>query len=378
VGRDGDLTDARYVGPVASDAHGVVRFTADGLEPGSTYRYAVEVDGELDMIRAGQFRTFVDGPDSFTVALGACARVGSNGAVFDAIRALDPDLFVNDGDLHYANLTVNDPHEFREVLDETLTQPAQSALYRDTPVAYVWDDHDYGGNGADALSNTRPAAMSVYREYVPHYPLAGAESPIYQAFTMGRVRFIITDTRSARSPASAPDDANKTMLGETQKAWFEQQLLDARGRYPLIVWVNPDPWVGAASAGSDSWAGYSTERRELADFVADHDINGLVMLSGDAHMVAIDDGTNTDYSTSHHGGFPLLHGGPLDRPGHVKGGPYSEGAVASGGQFGVLAVDDPGGDVISVRLTGRNWRGDTLLSYSFTVPAQRVDTANAP
>jgi hypothetical protein len=372
VGRDDDLSDARYFGPVSSDGNGVVRLTADGLDAGVTYHYAVEVDGQLDRIRAGQFRTFVDGPDSFTVALGSCARVGSNGAVFDAIRALDPDLYLIDGDWHYANLTDDDPHEFREVMDETLTQPAQAALYRDTPIAYVWDDHDYGGNGADAGSTTRPAAMSVYRQYVPHYSLAGADAPIYQAFTVGRVRFILTDTRSARSPASAVDDANKTMLGEAQKAWFEQQLLEAKDRYPLIVWVNPDPWVGAASAGSDSWAGYSTERTELADFIAGHGITGLLMLSGDAHMVAIDDGTNTDYSTSHAGGFPLLHGGALDRPGHIKGGPYSEGAYGGGGQFGVLAVDDPGGDRINVRLAGQNWRGDTLLAYSFTVAAEPV------
>jgi phosphodiesterase/alkaline phosphatase D-like protein len=356
-----------------SDEHGVVRMPVDGLDASTQYHYAVEVDGEVDIVRTGQLRTFADGPQSLTVAIGSCARVGSNGAVFDAIRGLDPDLFVIDGDFHYANITDGDPNAFREVLDYTMERSAQSALYRSTPVAYIWDDHDYGGDNADQTSPTRWASMAVYREYTPHYPLAGDDAPIYQAFTIGRVRFLLTDTRSSRTPRSAPDDENKTMLGAEQKAWLERELLIADDEYALTVWVNPTPWVGAASAGSDSWAGYSTERREISDFIATHAIDRLVMLSGDAHMVAIDDGTNTDYSTDGGAGFPLLHGAALDRPGRIKGGPYSVGAIAGGGQFGVLEVDDDG-TTVHVSLSGRNWRNETLLSYDFTLPPHVTST----
>lgn len=72
-------------------------------------------------------------------------------------------------------------------------------MYGQAPVAYVWGDHDYGGNDADRTSPSRPAAMRTYRQMTPHYPLAdGPEEPIYRAFTVGRVRFVMTDTRSAR------------------------------------------------------------------------------------------------------------------------------------------------------------------------------------
>jgi phosphodiesterase/alkaline phosphatase D-like protein len=368
VGRRDDMVDARFVSPALVDDHRVVRFVVDGLSPATSYHYAVEVDGSLDRVRTGRFATFPTGPGSFRVAIGGCARVGSNGAVFDAIRTIDPILFLIAGDWHYANLTGNDLGDVREVLDYTLSRPAQDALYRAAPVAYVWDDHDYGGNNADSQSSSRPAAMAAYREYVPSYPLAGDDAPIYQAFTIGRVRFLLTDTRSARSPASAPDDASKTMLGAEQKAWLEAELSAASGVYPVIVWVNPDPWIGPAEAGGDGWAGYDTERRELADFIADHGIEGLVMVSGDAHMVAIDDGTNSDYSSAGGAGFPVLHAAALDRPGHLKGGPYSHGAVAGGGQFGVLEIEDDGGDTVTVHLSGRNWRGETLLAHTFEQP----------
>ena len=211
--------------------------------------------------------------------------------------------------------------------------------------------------------------MEVYREYAPHHRLLGDESPIAQAFSIGRVRVIMTDTRSARSPSTVPDGADKTMLGAEQLAWFERELLAAADEYPVILWVNAVPWIAAAEDGADGWAGYATERALIADLIAVNDIDGLVMVSGDAHMVAIDDGTNSDFSTVGDAGFPVLHAAALDRPGHTRGGPYSHGVFPGGGQFGLIEVTDDGGDSITVELSGRTWEGETLTSYEFDVAA---------
>lgn len=369
VSDDPSFGDPMWFGSDTSDGR-IARFTVMSLEPATAYHYAVELDGALERSAAGSFRTFPDGPASFTIAVGSCARVGSNGAVFDAIRELDPDLFVISGDLHYSNIPDDDVGEFLDAYREVLTQNAQAALYRSTPIAYVWDDHDYGANNADSTSPSRPAAMESYRAVVPHYPLAGDQAPIYQAFTIGRARVIMTDTRAGRSPAGALDDAAKTMLGARQLDWFEQQLLAADGTYPLIIWVNSVPWISAGSPGGDDWGGYTAERARIADFLVANDIDGLVMLSGDAHMVAIDDGTNSDFSSAGTDGFPVLHAAALDRPGHVKGGPYSEGSYPGSGQFGVVEVIDDGGDEITVELSGRSYEDETLVSYRFSVDAR--------
>ena len=159
------------------------------------------------------------------MAVASCARTGSSGAVYDAIRALSPDLFLVTGDLHYGNIDRNSVGLFRNVLGRSLRAPAQAALYRSTPVAYMWDDHDYGANDADASSPSRSAARPAYREDVPSYPLAAGDGDeaIYQAFTIGRVRFVLTDTRSERT--------EDTMLGERQLSWLEQEI--SRGQpYP--------------------------------------------------------------------------------------------------------------------------------------------------
>lgn len=367
VSPSADLSDPDWFGGDQVVGRPLVSFTVDGLEPDTTYHYVAEVDGELDPFRRGTFTTFPDGPSSFLVAFGGCARVGSNGAVFDAIAELDPLLYTILGDFHYGDNDVEDLQRYNDVLDLTLTRPGQAALYRSTSIAYVWDDHDYGANDSTRDSVARLAAMASYRQYVPSYDLAGPFTAVYQSFTIGRVRFIMTDSRAARDSKNTVDDENKTMLGAEQKAWFKREVIDAAATHELVVWVNPVPWVTEASPGADSWGGFSTERQELADHLVDNGIDNLVMVSGDAHMVAIDDGTNTDFTSSGEGGFPLLHAAALDRPGSVKGGPYSEGAIGGGGQFGTMEIIDDGG-AIEVVLTARNWEGETLLTYRFEVP----------
>ena len=350
-------------------------FGAEGLDPATGYHYAVEVDGELDTTRTGTYATFHEGPWSFSLVTGSCARSGSNGAVFDTIRELNPDLFLMTGDLHYGDVATNDRQRFRELYDGVFAQPGPAALYRSVPTGYVWDDHDFGPNDADSTSNSRPAAQTVYREVVPSHPLErDGQQPIYRAFTMGRARVIVTDTRSARSPKSDPDGPGKTMLGADQLDWFLDELTTADERHPLIIWVNSVPWIAEASKGADHWGGYDHERRLIADFIADNDIDGLLMLAGDAHMVAADDGTNSDYSSSGGAAFPVLHGASLDRPGSDKGGPYSEGTFPGGGRFSTVEVDDDGTGM-TVTIAGQTWDERELLSYTFTVDGEEEAAA---
>jgi len=351
------------------DTGHAVRLTVTGLTPATRYRYSVEVDGRLDRLARGHVSTPPAGPASFRFAFGSDARTGSSGSVFDAIRALDPLFFLQIGDLFYGDVDTEDLPRLRRLYDLTLTAPAQAALYRSTATAYLWDDHDFGTNETDRNSPSKPAASRAYREAVPHYPLPpGADSPIYQAFTVGRVRFLLTDTRSARSPRKDPDDDRKTALGPAQRAWLQAELLAGRDRYALIVWVNPVPWIEAAKAGIDGWGGFTTERRQLAELIAAAGIRNLLVIGGDAHMLAIDNGSHSDYSGRGGAGFPVFHAAPLDRPGEVKGGPYTLGPRTEGGQFGLVTVQDPGRGPVTVALSGRTYTGAEVMRYQFTSP----------
>ncbi len=329
----------------------IVSLAVDGLAPATTYDYVLVVDGEPDATRGrGQARTFPDGPADLRFAFASCARTGSNGQVFDAIRAVDPDLYVVTGDLHYGNPDRADPELFRELLARALTAPAQAALYRHAAFAYVWDDHDYGPNDADGSSPTRATAQAFYREAIPSH-VDTPTGPIDQAFTAGRVRVVITDTRSDRSPSS--------ILGEAQTAWLLDELRRA-DEHALVLWITSVPWVAPDDPTRDDWGAHFDDRTRILDLLAEEEVDNLVMVSGDAHMVAIDDGTNT-------GGFPLLHAAALDRPGTEKGGPYSHGTFPGAGQFGLVEVDDDGGDRIEVTLSGRTYDGRVLVEHRFGV-----------
>jgi hypothetical protein len=370
---DESLNSAVFSDYAGADGDGVAAMYIEGLQPDTLYHYAVEVDGEVDDLRRGSLRTHPEGAATFSIVVASCSRTGSNGAVFDALRGEDALFYLITGDIDYENITRGDLGRFQEAYQTLLTSPAQSALYRETPIAYIWDDHDFGGSNSNWSSPAREAARLSYRQNVPHYELADGpgNAAIYQAFSAGRVRFILLDTRSMRDEEQMPD-GSKSMLGQRQRDWLKKELLNSSRTHALVVLVSSVPWIASASATGDDWGGYPTERREIANFIADNGITNLMMLAGDAHMLAIDDGSNSDYATSGGAGFPLMHAAALDRPGSEKGGPYSEGAYPGAGQYGLVSFLDDG-DSMSVEMTGRNWKGEDIVSYRFVVPA--VDAA---
>ncbi len=343
----------------------VASMSVSGLQPDAAYYYAIEVDGVIAGAEGrGQLHTFPQGAASFTIAFGSCALSGSNSAVFDAIRDFSPLLFLITGDFHYENISTNNEAAFRTAFNLQLGQTRQEDLYQSVPIAYVWDDHDYGGNDSNGNAASRTAARAAYRDFVPHYTLAAGSgnAAIYQAFTIGRVRFILSDLRSERNVGGSG-----SMMGAAQLAWFKSELAASATSHELVVWVSTVPWIATAAAGRDDWGGFAAERADIANFIATQGIDNLLMLAGDAHMIAIDDGSNSDYASTGDASFPVMHAAALDQTGSTKGGPYSKGTFPGGGQFGILTITDDGTN-IQVDLSGRNTANQEIVSYSFSTP----------
>ncbi len=204
--------------------------------------------------------------------------------------------------------------------------------------------------------------------------LAADANPIYHTFVIGRVRFVVTDLRSQRDPNSQTDDANKSMMGSTQKQWFKDTI--AAATEPVIIWASSVSWT-APTSNSDNWGDFSTERAELADWLKDNShVSKMVILSGDIHALCADDGTNNDnYATGGGAAMPELCGSALDQSGSSKGGPWSEGSFSNGvgdGQYGLVDVTDDGGATISVRLRGIRVNGaskQTMIDFTVTKAA---------
>ena len=361
------------IGTAAAAAGNTLTFTVQGLQPDTDYFYGVEVGGVLrtEPASRGRLRTFPLGTGSFKIAFASCSdyRV-PNQSAFDAIAEERPLMFFHMGDLHYNDTDSTNPEDYRENYDAVLNHPVQSALYRNVALAYMWDDHDFSGNDSDTSAIGRDAARTVYRERTPHYPIAAAGGTMAQSFTIGRVRVIMTDNRSAAVSPSLRESATKTRLGATQKAWFKQELINARDAgFPLTLWICSQPWIAPAQLGADTWGGYTTERTEIANFIRDNRITNLVLLSGDMHGHAFDDGTHSDYATG--GGAPLtvLHAASLTHTGAPKGGPYVGGPILGGQQYGLLEVFDTGGPSVACRYSGKRVGEGEKLSYIFSASA---------
>jgi phosphodiesterase/alkaline phosphatase D-like protein len=196
------------------------------------------------------------------------------------------------------------------------------------------------------------------------------------------VRLIVTDSRSGRTPMTG-DPRKRTMLGPAQLEWLEREFESAK-EAPLVVWVNSLPWITRGDErNSDGWAPYAPERERIANHLATLQLTErVIMLSGDAHMVAIDDGTNSLYATIDKParGFVVAHAAPFDQRPKKKGGPYSSGESLANEQFGVLDVADDG-TTLKATVTGRNDRG-TLRRMKLTLVCAasrcQIDRNTAP
>jgi len=376
----------------------IATFNLQDLIPDQRYYYVIVAGGRRypakSSSKQGQYLTFktvkVGEPYNFAIACSSCAggtvpgilfnKGISDSKIFDTIRKhRNPslDLFIHMGDLHYqkdilgAEKTLED---FRDNYHQVLSQARQRNLYQNIPLAYVWDDHDYGKNNSDGTSEFKSLAAEAYREQVPHYPL-DSTGAIYQSFAIGRVRFIMTDSRFHKDALNKENNfKGKTLLGAEQKQWFFEQLKIAKenqlaNKEGLVIWVNSLPWIAGDEdyQTNDAWDCYPEERAEIANFIKDNGIDKLLMISGDAHMLALDDGkdgTANSYAKDGGGSFPVLQIASLDSKSSEKGGPYSRKPIPGLGQWGVLTFIDDGMSIeVKVELKRKN---ETLIAHDFT------------
>ncbi len=190
----------------------------------------------------------------------------------------------------------------------------------------------------------RRNASQAWLEYIPARVAMRPENPrIHRGLGWGRhVDLLLTDSRSYRSHAPLPSGlverlglsttpaelveicdagagynggqpparlpfgagtqpnpararAPGTLLGAGQKAWLKNRL--RRSRATWKVWGNAlpalslrldleaIPWrdLHTSVLGTDAWAGFPGEYRELMDFIGDSGIANVVSLSGDHH-----------------------------------------------------------------------------------------------
>jgi alkaline phosphatase D len=274
------------------------------LSAETTYYLNVVVNGVSQLTPPyPSFATFPSGASSrsfsFVVLTDftTTGKLASSVQTFASAAATKPVFAFLGGDFdHRDPLTLLDKRQmFKDLYDANTPFMGDfvNLILRRTPIIHQWDDHDSGVNNIDKNYLDWNLNKLVFQEYVPSYPLPLIIPGIWQKFSYAQADFFVLDCRSQRDPETDPDDANKSMLdgnnlGATGELyWLEHGLLRSPARWKIIftsVITNP------TTKFPDGWAGYQTEWNALKDFINTNNIEGVVFISGDLHLGAIDNG----------------------------------------------------------------------------------------
>lgn len=278
-----------------SDFTGIARL--EGLEPDTTYRYRLRVDGQARTEHpVPSFRTFPLSADSATLGFLADLDESRPAPIFSRMADVDPGVVVLVGDFPHGDATrLAAMRDMRRRIRDAST-PAGAhfrGMLERFPIVYVWDDHDYGSGNSDRTFAGRSDALQVYAEYWPAYDRPSPESGIWHHFDYGGlIEILLLDLRSQRDPSheGPPSDPGKSMLGAAQAEWLRERLL--RSSAPWKVIVSTVPW-NITNLKDDAWWSYQAERRELLRWIEEQQIGGVVVVSGDIHTGGgLDDGTH--------------------------------------------------------------------------------------
>ena len=350
VAHDEGLRDVVCSGTAVADpgADHTVHVDVQGLEPATTYYYAFETQGASSFV--ARTRTLPDrGVEHVRFAVASCASY--NAGFFNAYARIaerdDIEFLLHLGDYIYETPNVLPPgapqppdigrpfdplHEcvtlddYRRRYAQYRTDLDMQALHLRHPVIATLDDHEFAdGTWRDGSSWHRPeqgpfadrkaAGFRARWEWQP-YRMPDPLDPtrVFRSVPLGDLAEIfLIDTRSRRDEPIAPPamyDPGRTQLGTEQRDWLLHALDSSTADWRLLgnasvmghTWIEQLPesirptlhalkLVGEDGSGPDpdQWDGYPVEHATLLNYLHEHDMQNVVVLSGDVHVAIVDE-----------------------------------------------------------------------------------------
>lgn len=245
----------------------------------------------------------------------------------DAVIHLGDYLYEYEDNASYSSPVIRDervlfPAHETITLDDYRTRYATYRLdpnlrraHQQHPFIAVWDDHESANDswtgGAENHDPTtegdwelrKAAAKKAYFEWMP---IRGNGTGVSRSLSYGPLMdLVMIDTRlegrdeqinDVTDPALyAPD---RTILGQSQKAWLKSELENSAAQWKVIgnQVIFSEFNIGFAAALDpsttpqaleslflDIWDGYPAERNELVNFIGSNGIDNVVFLTGDFH-----------------------------------------------------------------------------------------------
>ncbi len=277
-----------------------------------------------------------------------CRREGVGYRIFQPMTGFEPDFFVANGDMIYADNDcpvnayepgwLNVPGTFPGVGDPSVDWTNRAAVAEVfnahwrynredlafqqflglVPVYSQWDDHevinDFGGpwenyppqSARVGYPNVVAAGRDSFFNYHPIDRDPKDPDRIYRSYRWGQhVELFILDARSYRSRNVERDSAGKTMLGAEQLAWLSKGLVESTATWKIIsndVPLAVPTGSGASEFGRDAFAngagagvdpkdiagssGFETELLALLRTLDAANVHNIVFVATDVHFPA--------------------------------------------------------------------------------------------
>lgn len=238
------------------------------------------------------------------IAFGSCSHQDKDMPILDSIIADNPELFLFLGDNIYGD--TEDMQVMENKYQKLGEKPRFKSLLSKADIMAIWDDHDFGENDAGKHYPKKEASRQLMLDFWGEpdgSPRRHRPDGIYTSKMFGegeqRVHVIMPDLRwnrddirhvtaeqykSQRAPNNLGpyikhDDRSKSMLGEAQWQWLEQQLKKP-SRIKIIA---SSLQLLPEFTGWEAWANFPGDRQRLFDLIKKHKVNGVVLVSGDTH-----------------------------------------------------------------------------------------------
>jgi alkaline phosphatase D len=204
--------------------------------------------------------------------------------IYTSMARLDPDFFVNLGDIVYYDELAKTAELARYHWQRMYSWPGTVAFHRQVASFFIKDDHDTLCNDCWPTMETPymheftfRQGQAIFREQVPMGPST------YRTQRAGRdLQVWLVEGRDDRMPNDMPDGPDKTIWGTKQKQWFKDTVAASDATFRVLL--TPTPLVGPdrdAKRDNHANSGFRHEGNELRAFLAEQ--GNTVSICGDRH-----------------------------------------------------------------------------------------------
>jgi alkaline phosphatase D len=198
--------------------------------------------------------------------------------IFSSMAKEEADFMVWTGDNVY--YLAGEWNSYKGMVNKMLkvrTRYPIDGFLKSCPQYAIWDDHDYGPNDSDGKFELKDTSLAVFKKFWAN-PYYGTETQngVFTHFSQGDCDFLLLDSRYDCDKSTEV----RKLLGDKQMEWLKQTLLASKANFKFVF--SGTQFLPVEQSG-ETWGKFPKEHGDFMKFLADNNITGVILVSGDRH-----------------------------------------------------------------------------------------------